>query len=94
VRWTEICGVGAIVETNSEKLKAEPSQGSHFFHNITALGINYVAVSEGNSDFLDWRWLKAQPVIEESKFVRHAKLARPITIKVDGRKSSCVMLKE
>jgi hypothetical protein len=39
--------VGAIVETESDKLVAEPSQGSHFFHNITTLGINYITVSSG-----------------------------------------------
>jgi hypothetical protein len=93
-RWAEICGVGAIVETTSEKLKAEPSQGSHFFHNISALGISYVTIADGGSDFLDWNWLKSLPAIEQTKFVRHVKLAEPITLKVDGRKSSCVMLKE
>ena len=94
VTWAEICGVGAIVETTSKKLKAEPSQGSHFFHNLTSLGINYVTVAEGNGDFLDWNWLTSLPVAEESKFVRHVKLEKPIQLKVDGRKSSCVMLKE
>ena len=46
VSWAEICGVGAMVETASPELKAEPSQGSHFFHNISTLGINYVTVSD------------------------------------------------
>ncbi|MBT8371400.1 MAG: hypothetical protein KJO34_10590, partial [Deltaproteobacteria bacterium] len=52
VTWAEICGVGAMIETFSPELKAEPSQGSHFFHNISTLGINYVTVSNDPQDFL------------------------------------------
>ncbi len=51
VSWADICGVGAMVETFSAQLKAEPSQGSHFFHNISTLGINYVTVSDDQEDF-------------------------------------------
>ena len=46
VSWAEISGVGAMIETASAELRAEPSQGSHFFHNISTLGINYVTVSD------------------------------------------------
>jgi hypothetical protein len=61
VSWAEICGVGAMVEIASSQLRADPSQGSHFFHNITTLGITYATVSEDDSDFINWDWLKAQP---------------------------------
>jgi len=63
VSWAEICGVAAMVEMSSSQLKADPSQGSHFFHNITTLGITYATVSEGESDFINWDWLKVQPVV-------------------------------
>jgi CheY-like chemotaxis protein len=91
VNWTEICGVGAMVETTFTKLKADPSQGSHFFHNITTLGINYITISEHGEDFLDWNWLTSLPAAAEASYVTHIKLDKPFTLKVDGRKSRCVM---
>jgi CheY-like chemotaxis protein len=91
VSWTEICGVGAMVETSSPELKAEPSQGSHFFHNISSLGINYVTVSNNGEDFLKWDWLTSLPIANETEFVAHVNLANPFVLKVDGRTSRCVM---
>ncbi len=92
VSWAQICGVGAMIETSAPELKADPSQGSHFFHNITTLGINYVTVSDNRQDYLDWNWLTSQPVSRETAFVSHVKLDAPIVLKVDGRNSRCVML--
>ncbi len=89
VSWADICGVGAMVETSSSRLKADPSQGSHFFHNITTLGITYATVSE--DDFIDWNWLTSQPVANETAHVAHVQLNRPFILKVDGRSSKCVM---
>jgi len=89
VSWADICGVGAMVETSSSALKADPSQGSHFFHNITTLGITYATVSE--DDFIDWNWLTSQTAANETAHVVHLKLDRPFVLKVDGRSSKCVM---
>jgi len=94
VSWAEICGVGAMVETSSPELKAEPSQGSHFFHNISTLGINYVTVSDNREDFLNWGWLTSLPIANETAFVAHVSLANPFMLKVDGRSSRCVMYLE
>jgi hypothetical protein len=89
VNWGDICGVGAIIEASSPRLKADPSQGSHFFHNITTLGITYVTVSEG--DFIDWGWLATQPPADETAHVVHLKFNKPFVLKVDGRSSKCVI---
>jgi hypothetical protein len=86
-------GVGAIIEATTEKLKADPSQGTHFFHNITSLGISYITIVRDGEDFLDWEWLESLPVATESSFVRHVKLEEPITILIDGKKSRAVLLK-
>ncbi len=94
VSWAQICGVGAMVETASPELKAEPSQGSHFFHNISTLGINYVMISDNTEDFLDWSWLTSLPVVKETTFVAHVEFTRPFVLKVDGRSSRCVMYLE
>ncbi|MGD9133900.1 MAG: PEP/pyruvate-binding domain-containing protein [Desulfobacterales bacterium] len=91
VSWAEICGVGAMVETSSSELRADPSQGSHFFHNITTLGITYATVVDGDADFIDWNWLTSQPVASETPHVAHIQLDKPFILKVDGRSSKCVM---
>jgi hypothetical protein len=91
VSWTEISGVGAVVETTSARLNADPSQGSHFFHNITTLGINYITVREGEHEFLDWAQVSAIPVISQTAFVAHARVDRPFTLKVDGKTSRGVI---
>jgi DNA-binding response OmpR family regulator len=93
VSWSDIHGVGAMVETAHPLLKAEPSQGTHFFHNITTLGIDYITVLEERGGFLDWHWLENLPKETESTFVAHVKLKSPITLKVDGRKSQAVVLR-
>lgn len=91
VQWEDISGVGAIVETMSEKLHAEPSQGSHFFHNITTLGIDYVMVVDTAGDFLDWEWLKSRPRFEETTHIAHVRLKEPLFLKADGRNSRCAI---
>ncbi|MEW6263082.1 MAG: PEP/pyruvate-binding domain-containing protein [Thermodesulfobacteriota bacterium] len=94
VQWADISGVGAIVETTAPALKAEPSQGSHFFHNVTTLGINYLTVSHNKGDFLNWNWLSGLPRLEETNYVAHAVLESPFVLKVDGRKSHGVIYNE
>jgi hypothetical protein len=92
VGWGDICGVGAIVETTDPRVKADPSHGSHFFHNITSLGICYLSVGSRPDDRMDWDWLVALPTAHESPHVIHA-LCRPaFTLKVDGRRGLGLLL--
>lgn len=91
VSWNDISGVGAIIETTSDKLQAEPSQGTHFFHNITSLGIGYITLSEGDEDFIDWQWLKSLPLARETAFLKHIRLDVPLAIKIDGKGSRAVL---
>ena len=83
-----------MVETASPELKAEPSQGSHFFHNISTLGINYVTVTKSTEDFLDWSWLTSLPIADETEFAAHVDLGKPFVLKVDGRSKLGVMYLE
>lgn len=92
VGWADICGVSAMVETVHPKLNAEPSQGSHFFHNLISLGINYLNVNENKGDRMDWQWLTTLPVNEETRFVARISLEKPLTLKVDGRKLQGVLI--
>ncbi|MBU0481224.1 MAG: phosphoenolpyruvate synthase/pyruvate phosphate dikinase [Proteobacteria bacterium] len=90
VRWADISGVGAMIELRNETLKVDPSQGTHFFQNITSLGICYVTVTEGK-DRLDWDWLSHLETIQETKFLRQVRLEEPFVMKLNGRESRCVM---
>jgi hypothetical protein len=92
VQWHHISGVGAIIELRNDKLKADPSQGSHFFQNITSLGIHYITITENSEDYLDWDYLRSLPSIQESSFLRHVGQHPPLLLKIDGRTSQCVIV--
>ena len=80
-----------MIELRNDKIKADPSQGSHFFQNITSLGIHYITVTEGSDDYFNWEWLNSQPSVQETDYLRHVKLDKPFTLKIDGKKSQCVI---
>lgn len=98
VQWSDISSVQAIVELRSHLLRADPSQGSHFFQNITSLGIPYLTVDEknhagdGNGDRIDWDWLLAFPANKDARWVRHLRLQNPLTIKCEGPESTGIVL--
>ena len=94
VGWDDICGVGAIVETIHPLVQVEPSHGSHFFHNITTLGINYLNVGHHPSDHLDRQWIEALPVETDTGYILHFTARQPLIMKVDGRRSQGVILKK
>ncbi|MCP3873775.1 MAG: phosphoenolpyruvate synthase/pyruvate phosphate dikinase [Desulfobacteraceae bacterium] len=98
VKWRNISGAGAIIELRNESINADPSQGSHFFHNITSLGVHYITVDEIlnassaiSNDFFDWEWIESLPSVSETLFLRHVRLEKPLMMKINGRNSQCVM---
>jgi len=94
VKWEQISGARVIVETGLEDIYVEPSQGSHFFHNITSFMVGYFTVSANTNDsFVDWEWLKKQTPCEEKKFTKHFRFEKPIKIKMKGRENKGVILK-
>lgn len=92
VTWKDISSVAAIVETTSETLKAEASQGSHFFQNITSAGIFYLTILNPSHGFIQEGWLDRQPTETPLPHLKHIRLSAPLTIKVDGRRSRGVIL--
>ena len=92
VQWQNISGVSAIIELRNTAIRAQPSQGSHFFQNITSLGIPYITVTEDSDDFFDWQWIKALPSSRETKFLKHVHLDKPLLLKIDGRKSDGIII--
>ena len=74
-------------------MRAEASQGTHFFQNITSLGIPYLMVGGGQEDEpepLDWSWLLAQEEEQRGEYVAHVQLDRPFVLKVEGPSSEAV----
>jgi hypothetical protein len=94
VKWNQISGARAIVESGFKDVSVDPSQGSHFFHNITSFNVGYFTVdySPGHG-FIDWEWLQNQPSEEETALVRHVRLARPLVVRLNGHQSKGVILK-
>ncbi|MFO7445481.1 MAG: PEP/pyruvate-binding domain-containing protein [Ignavibacteriaceae bacterium] len=94
VTWDQIAGASVIVESGFKDFNVTPSQGSHFFQNITSFRIGYFTVnSMSNSGFIDWDWLLAQPPVEELNYTRHLHFDDPITIRINGRKNKGIILK-
>ncbi|MFO7666822.1 MAG: PEP/pyruvate-binding domain-containing protein [Desulfobacterales bacterium] len=91
VQWRNISGVGAIIELKNAHIHADPSQGSHFFQNITSLGIPYITVVEDSTDILDLSYLESLPMVQETQYIRHVRTDNPLTIKIQGKKSICVI---
>ena len=93
VRWDEISGAQVIVETDLEEFKVTPSQGSHFFQNLTSFQVGYLTVNKGQGESrLDWDWLAAQDAQSAGTFVRHIELTDPLTVLIDGRTRRGVVL--
>jgi hypothetical protein len=94
VTWDQVAGARVIVEAGLRDLRVEPSQGSHFFQNLTSFHVGYFTVNPvAKEGFVDWDWLDAQPALSEHAHVRHLRLESPILVKMDGRKGEGVILK-
>jgi hypothetical protein len=91
VNWSDISGVGAIVETECDNLKADPSQGSHFFNNITSLSVSYLTVRGKCGSFINWDYLLSLPIHSETEYIRHVRTEKPMILKADGKQSRAVM---
>jgi hypothetical protein len=86
VTWNQISGAAAIVEAGFEDLLVEPSQGTHFFQNLSSSSAYYFTVNPTHGEGrLDWDWLAGQEAEEETEFVRRIRLAQPLSLIVDGR---------
>ncbi|RLC52232.1 MAG: hypothetical protein DRZ79_01490 [Candidatus Cloacimonadota bacterium] len=95
VKWNNIYNAQIIVETSMEGFIVEPSQGTHFFHNLIASNVGYFVVNhKSEKDFIDWKWLARQPIKNRTKYFVHVQLEKPVLIKIDGKKGIGVVFKE
>ena len=88
VKWPHISAARIIVEVALENYHVDPSQGTHFFQNLTSLGVGYFTIdcSSGSGGFVKKDILDAMPAVEETQYVRHVHFERPLKIMIDGKK--------
>ena len=83
-----------IVEAGFKDLRVEPSQGSHFFQNLTSCNVGYFTINpQVGQGKIDWDWLSHQPACDESKYARRIRLSSPIVVKMNGHDGEGVILK-
>ena len=81
-------------DSSREYLGTPPSQGTHFFQNLTSFNVGYFTVNPDAGDsFVDWDYLAAQPPVRESAFVRHLRFPRPVMVKMNGKANQGVIIK-
>jgi hypothetical protein len=94
VKWPQISAARLIVESGLEHYRIDPSQGTHFFQNLTSFRIGYFTVNPFiNDGFYNVDYLKAQPAAYEDDFIRHIHFDNPIRIAIDGKKNFGVVYK-
>lgn len=94
VKWADITGARLIVELTLDNYRIEPSQGTHFFQNLTSFGVGYFTVNPfGGNDYIDIDWLNSMPAEYESECVRVVRLDAPCIIGIDGKKGRGVIVK-
>ena len=94
VKWPQIAGARLIVESALPGYRIEPSQGTHFFQNLTSFGVGYFTIDQpGGSGMIDTEWLADAPTVYESDTIRIVEVPEPLTIAINGRKSKGIVVK-
>jgi len=94
VAWEQIAGARVIVESGFRDFRVTPSQGSHFFQNLTSFQVGYFTVNvDVGEGFVRWDWLAAHPAVSERGCVRHLRFDDPIVVRMDGRRNQGVIFK-
>jgi len=86
VEWDEISGARVIVEAGFRDFRVTPSQGSHFFQNLTSFQVGYFTVNpDAGEGSVDWQWLASQPAVKELGCVRHLGFSEPLLVVMNGK---------
>ena len=94
VEWDEISAARVIVEAGFRDYRVTPSQGSHFFQNLTAFQVGYFTVNpDAGEGFVDWQWLGSQAAVEEQGCVRHLRFDKPLIVVMNGKTSQGMIFK-
>lgn len=95
INWLQISAAKIIVESGLKDFRIDPSQGTHFFQNLTSFKVGYLTINPFMEDgFYDIDYLSKQEAIYEDKYIRHIRFKKPLTIIIDGKKNKAVIYKE
>ena len=95
VKWPDISAARIIVEVALKNYRVDPSQGTHFFQNMTSFGVGYFTVDTnlpGEGGIMRKEMLDVMPAVEETAWVRHVRFDRPLRILMDGMKQEGVVM--
>ena len=94
VKWPHISAARVIVEVALKNYNIDPSQGTHFFQNLTSFGVGYFTVDTNTEEggFVNKEILDAMPAVEETQYVRHVRFEHPMRILMDGKKQEGAVL--
>lgn len=92
VNWAQISHARVIIETSLEGYPLDASSGSHFFHNVVSMNVGYFSVQpELSKSYIRWETLRKQELIGQTKYFRHVRFNKPLTISMDGKKRIAVV---
>ena len=94
VKWTQISAARLIVESGLKNYRIDPSQGTHFFQNVTSFRVGYFTINPSNKEgFYDVDYLNKHETVFEDDFVRHIRFDKPLDILIDGKRHKGVIMK-
>ena len=94
VRWPQISAARVIVESGLEHFRIDPSQGTHFFQNLTSFNVGYFTINPYiNEGVFDVTYLDSQPAATEDEYIRHVRFEKPFRVEIDGKKNIGVVFK-
>jgi hypothetical protein len=95
VRWAQISAARLIIESGLKDYRVDPSQGTHFFQNLTSFEVGYFTINDAiDQGYFDEEYLNKMPAIYEDEFVRHVRFEKPVQILIDGKKGVGAIMKE
>ena len=95
VKWAQISAARVIVESGLGNYRIDPSQGTHFFHNITTFRVGYFTINPYSKDgFYDLEYLSSLKAHFEDEHIRHIKFPKPLKVIIDGKKNIGIILKD
>ncbi len=94
VKWPQISNARLIIESGIDNYRIDPSQGTHFFQNLTSFRVGYFTINPFIEDgYYDLEFLDSQPAVFEDEHVRHVRFEEPMQIAIDGKQNFGVVLK-
>ncbi|UCB58319.1 MAG: hypothetical protein JSV67_06890 [Thermoplasmatales archaeon] len=88
--WSDIAGVKVILETPYKERPIDPSQGSHFFHDMISSQVGYLITKKDKGN-IDWKWLESLKLIEETEDVKHVETPSELEVSIDGKRGKAII---